>query len=138
VVRGAMGLAVASSRRDAKKLVAKTILGVEPGEVHNVSRTMHRYINRPLARRQAVYSWRRVHRSYGSCASNILVGRNNRRVTGSEAWQWNRAVRYAASAGHGGTEKSLSIQKISCVLVGHRSGFSPRRNICTDIEPTTD
>jgi hypothetical protein len=39
-----MGLAVATSRREAKKLVAKTILGLEPAEVHNVSRTMHRYI----------------------------------------------------------------------------------------------
>jgi hypothetical protein len=55
MVRGAMGLAAASRRRDAKKLVAKTILGVEPGEVHNVSRTMHWYINRPLTCRQAGY-----------------------------------------------------------------------------------
>jgi hypothetical protein len=48
MVQGVMGLAAANRRRDAKKLVAKTILAVEPGEVHDVSRTMYRYINHPL------------------------------------------------------------------------------------------
>ncbi|KAJ6595115.1 hypothetical protein DFH09DRAFT_1273201 [Mycena vulgaris] len=68
-----------------------------------------------------------------------MVGRNNGRVTGLEAWHWNRAVQYAVSAGHGWAEKPPNIQKISRVLLGHhRSGFSPRCNICADIEPTAD
>jgi hypothetical protein len=113
MVRCTMALAVARRRRDAKQLVVRTILGVELREVHNASRITHQYINRPLTCQQAVYSWRRGHRSYGSCASNILVGRKNGRVTSPEAWQWNRAVRYAASAGLWWGGEGPNIQKIS-------------------------
>jgi hypothetical protein len=133
-----MGLAVASSRRDAKKLLAKTILRLnrERFTIYLELCTVYKPLTAVSARGILVET---STSKPSIVCPNVSIGKNNKRVTGSEASQWNRTVRYAVSAGNGGAKNSPNIQKISCALVGHHfTVFSLRCNICADIEPTTD